>query len=58
MYRIKMESANQPNAYKWFNDGQTAHLTAIAIIRNKDYDTVTVENLKTREVEKVYTVAA
>lgn len=57
MYRIKMESTNQPTAYKWYNDGQTAHLVAIAIIRNKDYEQVTVENLKEKKIEKIYKIA-
>ena len=54
MYRIKIESAHAPNTYKWYNDGKTAHLIAMAIIRNKDADTVTVENLKEKKIEKIY----
>ena len=57
MYRIKMESANQPTAYKWYNDAKAAHLVAITIIRNRDYQKVSIENLKTGKVERVYTVA-
>jgi len=54
MYRIKMESKNQPTAYKWYQDAQTAHLVAITIIRNKDYECVTVENLREKKIEKIY----
>ena len=54
MYRIKIESEHAPNTYKWYNDGRIAHLIAIAIIRNKDADTVTVENLKEKKIEKIY----
>lgn len=54
MYRLKMESKHQSTAYRWYTDPQKAHLVAIAIIRNGDYDRVTIENLKTRSVEKIY----
>ena len=57
MYRIKMESPNCPTAYKWYNDAKAAHLVAITIIRNRDYQKVSVENLKAGKVERVYTVA-
>ena len=56
MYRIKMEKPGFPNAYRWFQDGQVAHLVAIAIVRNKDYDRVTVENLRDK-VSKTYVSA-
>ena len=54
MYRIKVMSANRPNEYRWYKDAQTAHLVAIAIIRNKDAEAVAVENLKAKMVEQVY----
>lgn len=54
MYRMKMESAHQKTAYKWYKDLRTAHLVAIAVIRNRDYDKVTIENLTLKKVEKIY----
>ena len=54
MYRIKIESEHAPNTYKWYNDTQQAHLVAYTIIKNKDANTVTVENLKEKKIEKIY----
>lgn len=54
MYRLKMESNNQATAYKWYQDARMAHLVAIAIVRNKDYEKVTVENLEEKKIEKIY----
>jgi hypothetical protein len=47
-------SEGRPNEYKWYNDPQAAHLVAITIIRNKDAQSVAVENLATKTVEKLY----
>ena len=54
MYRIKIESEHAPNTYKWYNDPRQAHLVAYTIIKNKDANTVTVENLKEKKIEKIY----
>lgn len=54
MYRMKMESAHQKTAYKWYKDLRTAHLVAIVVIRNRDYDKVTIENLALKRIEKIY----
>lgn len=54
MYRLKMESNNQATAYKRYQDAQMAHLVAITIVRNKDYEKVTVENLEEKKIEKIY----
>ena len=54
MYRIKIESEHTPNTYKWYNDPQQAHMVAYTIIKNKDANTVTVENLKEKKIEKIY----
>lgn len=56
MYRIRVKAENRPNEYRWYNDAQTAHLVAITIVRNKDAQTVEVENLKTKTIEKIYTI--
>jgi len=54
MYRIKIESEHAPNTYKWYNNPQQAHLVAYTIIKNKDANIVTVENLKEKKIEKIY----
>lgn len=54
MYRIKIIDKNMLNTYKWYNDAQTAHLTASIIVNNKDADAVEVMNLKTKQIEKIY----
>lgn len=54
MYRIKVIDKNMPNTYKWYNDAQTAHLTASIIVNNKDANAVEVMNLKTKQIEKIY----
>ena len=54
MYRIKIESEHAPNTYRWYNDPQQAHMVAYTIIKNKDANIVTVENLKEKKIEKIY----
>ena len=56
MYRIKVMAEGRPNEYKWYNDAKAAHLVAITIIRNKNAQQVAVENLKTKTIEKLYSI--
>ena len=53
MYRIKIEGRT-PTQYRWYNDPRLAHIVAHTIIKNKDADCVTVENLKEKKIEKIY----
>ena len=53
MYRIKIESSF-PTQYRWYNDPRQAHIVAYTIVKNKDADIVTVENLKEKKIEKIY----
>lgn len=53
MYRIKIEGRGSVQ-YRWYTDLQQAHIVAYTIIKNKDADTVTIENLKEKKIEKIY----
>lgn len=54
MFRLKMENSRGQVQYKWYQDAKTAHTVAYIIVKNKDFDVVTVENLKEKKVEKIY----
>lgn len=54
MFRLKMENARGQVQYKWYQDAKTAHTVAYIIVKNKDFDVVTVENLKEKKIEKIY----
>lgn len=54
MFRVKMENARGQVQYKWYQDAEIAHTVAYIIVKNKDFDVVTVENLKEKKIEKIY----
>lgn len=54
MYRIKVMDYMMPNTYRWYNSAAEADRVARTIIKNKDAETVIVENLKEKKVLAVY----
>lgn len=54
MFRLKMENSRGNVQYKWYQDARMAHMVAYTVVSNKDFDVVTVENLKEKKIEKIY----
>lgn len=50
MFKVTIKKANIPNNYKWYDDLEKAKYFADIIIKNKDCDSLIIENTKTKQV--------